>query len=341
MAAKSRAKAKARTASKGARNVMKKAIVKVKAKKARATSKSAQKVMKKAKAKSQSKPSKVDLAAKLEQVAYGHSMINCNDVWKIQEKMKATGLPYAESKSILFMLKPMNARAMETEVLKKIKHGPSITKLRFHPYQDGDFDLKNFSASMKKYLPKVSEISFQHACLKNFELKDLDRVKTLLFIGVDFKDNKFDLHLPYLKELILECSVPAPKEFSKSLLQCPRIERFFTHKFWCVDMPPLYLPHCKNFTFRRGDCVSKLHMFLPRVQHVNLDANYDLSDIKFITQGRKEIKDFCLQEHEQESHFTVSAVNAFAGLRRGPDYLLSHTRVSHVTGLENDIDFFR
>merc|ERR1712113_602416 len=98
----------------------------------------------------------------------------------------------------------------------------------------------------------------------------------------------------------------------------------------CEDIPSLYLPSCKDFTFRRGDCVSKLRLYLPRAEHVNLDANYDLSDIKFLTQGKQEIKDFCPQK---QSCFSVSIVNAFAGLKRGPRYLLSHPRVTDILGL--------
>jgi len=282
------------------------------------------------------------LAAQLERAAYHQDgMIEMNKCWEICEKIKATRATFAQSREVLFIMNPMAASTIGTQAFKKLIEPDEIRILRFHPYKDGTFDFRGLSKVIKDYVPKLKIISCWSLTAKNFELIDLECVQELTFMGCDFKDAMFDLQLPKLKELVFQNTVPNPKALSKSLLRCPRIERFFAHKLWTVDIPALYLPSCKDFTFRRGDCVRKLHLYLPKVKHVNLDANYDLSDIKFLTQGKPEIKEFCPKPGEPESHFNVSVVNAFSGLDRGPQYLLSHPRVKRIVGLQDsDDDFF-
>lgn len=279
------------------------------------------------------------LAGQLEQAAYhGGGMIEMNKVWELSEKVKASGAVFAISNDVIFLVKPMSCTALETQVFKQLPQPCGIRTLRFHPFQEGTFDLRGFSKLVTQYIPNVQTISAWSLVAKNFELIDLDSVQRLTFMSCEFRDPVFDLHLPNLKELVFQCTVPYPKALSKSLLACPRIEVFSAHKIWCEDIPSLYLPSCKQFTFRRGDCVSKLHLYLPRAEHVNLDANYDLSDLKFLTQGRREIKAFCPKPGEPQSQFTVSVVNAFCGLKKGPQYLLSHPRVTEVVGLQDSDD---
>ena len=44
------------------------------------------------------------------------------------------------------------------------------------------------------------------------------------------------------------------QKFAESLVKCPKIEKFFAHKYWPEEkLPALYMPHCRDFTFRRGD----------------------------------------------------------------------------------------
>lgn len=268
-------------------------------------------------------------------------MTEMNKVWEVTEKIKASGAVFATSNNVLFVMKPMSCIDLEAQVFKQLTQPHAIQTLRFHPFQDGTFDLRGLSELLVQYAPNVQTISGMSLTAKNFELRALTSVKTLTFMSCEFTDQVFDLLLPNLKELVFQCTSPNPKALAKSLLNCPRIERFFAHKFWAEQIPSLYLPSCKDFTFRRGDCVIKLHLYLPKAKHVNLDANYDLSDIKFLTQGRKEIQAFCPKPGEPQSFFTVSVVNAFAGLKRGPSYLLSHPRVSDVVGLQDsDDDFF-
>ena len=47
---------------------------------------------------------------------------------------------------------------------------------------------------------------------------------------------------------------PPVQKFAESLVKCPKIEKFFAHKYWPEQkLPSLYMPHCRDFTFRRGD----------------------------------------------------------------------------------------
>eukprot|EP00930_Biecheleria_cincta_P034953 TRINITY_DN24089_c0_g1_i1.p1 TRINITY_DN24089_c0_g1~~TRINITY_DN24089_c0_g1_i1.p1 ORF type:complete len:319 (+),score=51.80 TRINITY_DN24089_c0_g1_i1:57-1013(+) len=271
------------------------------------------------------------LATSLEATAHGANWVDCFKVFKILQNIEQTGLSYAESSTVLIVLKPV--AAWEEDVFKKLKHGKTIKKLRFHGSVDKPFDLHGFGTLLPTYLPKLETISFDGCEIRRLELKGMDSVRVLEVNGCEFKDNVFEVCLPNLKELLLQCTVPAPVAFAASLLRCPRIERFFAHKFWCSDVPTLYLPSCKDFTFRRGDCVNKLHLYLPRVKYVNLDANYGLLDIKFLKQGHREMKDFDLKPGKAESRCTVSVVNTCAGLKDGLKYLKTHPRVRSLIGL--------
>ena len=52
---------------------------------------------------------------------------------------------------------------------------------------------------------------------------------------------------------------PPVQKFAESLVKYPKIEKFFAHKYWPEQkLPALYMPHCRDFTFRRGDCVDSL-----------------------------------------------------------------------------------
>eukprot|EP00439_Symbiodinium_sp_Y106_P011857 s3211_g1.t2 len=89
---------------------------------------------------------------------------------------------------------------------------------------------------------------------------------------------------------------------------------FFAHKYW-VDgaLPSLYLPSCTDFTFRRGDCVAKLTLYLPRVKDLNLDANYDLRVLKFLKQGHASQAEWNLPTQANQSNFSLSCQNALLG----------------------------
>jgi len=272
------------------------------------------------------------LATSLEATAHGANWVDCFKVFKILQNIEQTGLPYAESSTVLFVLKPVPPNLWEEQVFKKLKHGKTIKKLRFHGSVDKPFDLHGFGNLLPSYLPKLDTISFDACEIRRMVLRDVDSVRVLEVNGCEFKDNVFDVCLPNLRELVLQCTRADPVAFAASLLRCPRIERFFAHKFWCPDVPTLYLPSCKDFTFRRGDCVHKLHLYLPRVKHVNLDSNYGLLDIKFLKQGHKTIKDFDLKSGKAESRCTVSVVDSLAGLKAGMKYLETHPRVRNLIG---------
>lgn len=281
------------------------------------------------------------LAGQLEAAAYhAGGLIHMNKCWEIVERIQCTGEAFVKSSDVLFVMKPMACAALETNIFKKLAQPSGVRTLRFHPFKDGTFDLRGLSALMKQYTPNVKTVSCWSLSAKNFELLDLDSVQEVTFMGCEFADPVFNLCLKNLKELVFQNTVPNPSALARSLLTCPRIERFFAHKFWADEIPSLYLPSCKDFTFRRGDCITKLHVYLPKAKRVNLDANYDLSDIKFLTRGKPEIKDFCPKPGGPQSRFRVSALNAFSGLRRGPEYLLSHPRVIQVIGLQDSDDDF-
>ncbi|CAE8585363.1 unnamed protein product [Polarella glacialis] len=291
---------------------------------------------------SQGVPETEKLADAYETAMYGGASASSSEYGPVQERLQELGVHFVESKTVLFVLCPQACLAFEDKVLKKLRHKGTIRKLRFHGIQDGEdpgpaFDFRHVGPLIRQYLPELGELGFQFMAVKNFSLTGVTSLRQVYFVGARFQDdNVFDMELPELKSLNIALCTPPSQGLAASLLKCPRIESFYAHKFM-DDPPSLYLPSCKTFCFRRGDCVSKLHLYLPRVEKVVLDAMYDLKNLKFLPQGKKEIKEFALPKGTPESTFTVSVVNACLGTA-AKQYLSTHPRVRRIDGLSDNDD---
>ena len=114
----------------------------------------------------------------------------------------------------------------------------------------------------------------------------------------------------------MECHTPPVGLFARSIVQCPKIRRFFSHKYWAEQgsLPSLYLPNCEDFTLRRADCMSKISLYLPRVKILNLDADYDLKEITLLKRGHASHGEWNVPA-EQQSDFCLSCENALLGKR--------------------------
>jgi len=227
---------------------------------------------------------------------------------------------YVENKTALFILKSDAGETplrFETEVLANLKHGATITE--FYMYAPGGwvetplFDFEGFAEACEKYLPKLTYMSLKHMCCKNFDLS-MPKIQTLRLIDPQPKDGTWNINMPELLELSMENHTPPSASFGECLKRSPKIERFFAHKYWHEDrLPKLYLPSCKDFTFRRGDATERLSLYLPRVEKLNLDANYTLNSLTLLKSGHKDMKDWNLPKNETQSKFTLSCTNAILG----------------------------
>ncbi|CAE8635193.1 unnamed protein product [Polarella glacialis] len=282
------------------------------------------------------------LADAFERAMYGGASASSSDYGPVQARLQELGVHFVESKTVLFVLRPQACKAFEDEVLKKLRHKGTIRKLRFHGIQDGEdpgpaFLFTHVGPLVRQYLPQLKELGVQFMAVENFRLTGVTSLRQVYFVGARFRDNNvFVMELPELKSLNIALCTPPSQGLAASLLKCPRIESFYAHKFM-DDPPSLYLPSCKTFCFRRGDCVSKLHLYLPRVKKVVLDAMYDLKNLKFLPHAKKEIKEFALPKGTPESTFTVSVVNACLG-QAAKQYLSTHPRVLRIDGLSDNDD---
>ena len=282
------------------------------------------------------------LLEKYENVSYNRSIVSSSDTRPLEQQIEKLGVSFMESKNLLYIINPAASQDFEEKVLKKLRHNETITTLRFHEIIGGKqkkvFDFGgSFCSLLRTHLPKVQVISVKWMAVKNFQLVDILSVTTVDLTDPQFKDKNFELRLANLKELSLQCTGPDPHKFATSLIQCPRIERFFSHKYWCDEAayPTFYLPSCLNFCLRRADGLRKLHLYVPRITSLNLDANYDLSDFKLLQKGKASMKDFNLKEGEEESKFNLSITNAVL-TRKVRNYLINHPRVLNVTGDHGD-----
>jgi len=280
------------------------------------------------------------LIEQYDNVSYNRAVTSSSDTRPLEEQIKKLGVVYMESNALLYIISPTASQNFEENVLKKLRNAETITTLRFHEIDFSDDQKEAFdfsgavSSLLKTYLPKLQIVSVQWMAVKQFQLMDIMTITEVSLTDPQYQDDHFELRLPYLKELSLECcSGPDPRKFAASLIQCPRIELFFSHKYWCDEdrFPTLYLPSCLRFCMRRADCLRKLHLYAPRITTLNLDANYDLSDFKLIQRGKQSMNNFNLKPGEEESKFNLSIVNAVLS-RNCKRYLTQHPRVLSIAG---------
>merc|ERR1712194_137173 len=154
-----------------------------------------------------------------------------------------------------------------------------------------------------------------HMLVRNFELKG-SQLKTVKLISPQLQDDCWNLDLPELRCFVMDQHIPPEDKFAKALIQCPKLEECFVNKFWNEKtFPALYLPNCKLFTFRRGDCTSRLMLYLPRVQELVLDGCYSLKQLMFLEAGHKEHAAFNLKAGVKQSKFHFKCVNANIGTK--------------------------
>ncbi|CAJ1429930.1 unnamed protein product [Effrenium voratum] len=238
----------------------------------------------------------------------------------VETEIEKRGKLFLESKSTLFILSSAAGQTPATfeKVLKQLKHSQSIENLHLYPVpfwdeSDPHFDFSQFSEQMAT-LPRLESLHVHHMLVKNFELRPCLSLRRLRLVDPQVQDGKWSVQLPQLRELVMENHSPPEKNFARSLLQCPRLEEFFAHKYWHDQaLPKLFLPSCKRFTFRRGDCTEKLSLYLPRVEDLVLDACYDLQELTLLKHGHGSHQEFNLPENQQPSKFRISLTNANLG----------------------------
>jgi len=202
------------------------------------------------------------------------------------------------------------------------------------PAQRGPpFDFANFSDMAKEHLPNLELLNIQFMAVKNFSISS-STIKTVRLVAPKILDRRWALKLPNLRELHLEDHSPPVDKFARSLIACPLLEKVFCHKYWvgkhrenCKDdgrggwdcaprctgkhlLPSLFLPNCKSFIFRRSDGNSLIKFYIPRVEELVLDGNYNLDRIELLSQGHSEHSEWNLPQGTKHSNFRLSQINS-------------------------------
>eukprot|EP00494_Astrolonche_serrata_P031300 UN31569 len=145
---------------------------------------------------------------------------------------------------------------------------------------------------------------------RNFILKTPLKLEEIHLTDPTIVDKEWTLDLPTLKTLTTKNHTPPPKKFAKSIINCPNIETYFSHKFWPLEkIPKLYFPNCKNFTYRRGDSVEELAVYLPKATYINVDECYELDSFNLLKKGHDKHKEYNIPV-DKHTKFTFSAINA-------------------------------
>ena len=151
-------------------------------------------------------------------------------------------------------------------------------------------------------------------------------------------DGEWELKCPNLEDLYFANHSPPAKNFAQALINCPRIKRYYSHKYKNEDpFPPLFLPNCQRFIFRRGENTKTMKIFLPRVEELTLDACYDMPTFEFLKEGHPSHVRWNLAPEEHDSSFKLSLKNA--GLSESAiSNLRKSGRVLNPRALEQELD---
>ena len=279
-----------------------------------------------------------------DQLSYNCYNLRSSDTFDLEERMEKLDVSFIESKTLMYVLKPIAPEHFESGVLKNLHNKKTITTLRFHSLavvdQDENeaFDFgSQLCNTLSLHLPKLQTISVQWMAVKNFQLAGIPSVTKVSLVEPHFRDDHFEIKLPNLKELSLRNTTPDAKKFTSSLINCPRIEIFSCHTFWSLDsLLTFYLPSCTDFTLRGADLVKKLHLYAPRLTKLNLDDS-SVEEFKLIQNGVENMMGFNLEEGKRQSQFHLSVVNTFLSAR-AKEYLVNHSRVIDIEEDASDYD---
>ena len=239
------------------------------------------------------------------------------------EELKTETPPFICSETVLIILDESCGESPEEfsrEVLQKLHHTTTIKTLVFYPLDNAGelygpvFDFANFSKPVAKTLPNLEEIYIEEIRAKNFKI-ELKSVKKLHLTRINRsyeERNKWALKLPNLRELYMVDHTPPDAKLGRAFINSPLIEVFYSHKGWLSTKgnTPFYLPNCKNFCIRRVEIACKLQLYLPRVEKVDLSANWPLESLVFLEEGHEKHAEWNHDQGTPQSRFKLCAQNA-------------------------------
>ena len=163
-------------------------------------------------------------------------------------------------------------------------------------------------------------------------------IKTVRLQAPNILDGEWELRCPNLEDLYFANHSPPAKNFAQALINCPRIKRYYSHKYYNEDpFPPLFLPNCQRFIFRRGENTKTMKIFLPRVEELTLDACFDMPTFEFLKEGHPSHARWNLAPEENDTSFKLSLKNA--GLSKSAiSNLRGSGRVLNPSALDQKID---
>jgi len=251
--------------------------------------------------------------------------------------------PFIESKTVLAILESDVGATPERfleRVLKELKYKDTIKIMHFYDLREEGlpFNFAKFSEQLAEYLPKCEHLYVRYMLITNFRIESIT-IKNLSLISPQLQDEEWEVKCPNLVELDMQNHTPPVKNFQRALINCPRIETYFSHKFWNREpLPAMYLPNCTNFTFRRGDCTESLKLYLPRVEEVTLDACYDLKRVELLTEGHPDHAEWNKAPGSELSKFHLSLTNSIVskGARR---YMQDTGRVTNPSVFDRDDEY--
>ena len=157
---------------------------------------------------------------------------------------------------------------------------------------------------------------------------------TLKNLG-DINACDFRVTAPLLKDIeiqYMDTSSSAP--INAMLAACTRLEKFYSHKLQVFQPIHFASTELKSLSIRRSDCLSKLSVYAPRLEKLELIACYDLESVKILNSHRLSSQ---LQPGTVPTIFTVNLENSLCS-NRLMTYFQQHPRV-RLLPLPNNDDF--
>ncbi len=189
--------------------------------------------------------------------------------------------------SLTFNLPPASCSKF-LAVVKSLDDPGAIDNLTFFNFEclEETFDL---DVDLDELLPNVKEVYITREILSGLNLRS-SKVEDLQ-IGEDEEmrvdqhwiGNKFSFRLPALLKLeIRDVYIKDTSDLARSISSSPKLQKVEIHSIAGMDREPTwYLPSCTDFKLRKSG-ISRLRLYCPRVERVDVGGSGSLYYITFI-----------------------------------------------------------
>lgn len=200
-----------------------------------------------------------------------------------------------------------------------------------HSFPDDPYSLEAYLPDLEVLV--IDGIQFKKLVLTSELTPKLQKL-TLINLG-DINACDFRVTAPLLKDIEIQyMNTSSSAPINAMLAACTRLEKFYSYKLQVFQPVHFASTELKYLNIRRSDCLSKLSVYAPKLEKLDLIACYDLESVKILNSHHTSSQ---LQPGTVPTIFTVNLENSICSDRL-MTYFQQHPRV-RLLPLSNNNNF--